>query len=42
MVMHPDDAARGLMLMQNIPEYNEDLPMDNYADLSKHKYFAEG
>ena len=40
-VMHPDDAARGLMLMTNIPDYNEDLPMSDYADLSKYKYFIE-
>ena len=40
-VLHPDDAARGLMLMQNMLDYNGDLPMDDYADLSKHKYFTE-
>ncbi len=41
MLMHPDDCARGLLLMANMPNYNEDLAMDNYADLSKHKYFTE-
>lgn len=40
-VMQPDDAARGLMLMANMPDYNEDLPWDDYPDLSKHKYFTE-
>jgi len=39
-VMHPDDAARGLMLLNNMSDKNEDLPMDDYADLSKHPYFT--
>jgi len=39
-MMHPDDAARGLMLMQGMPRHNADLPMDDYADLSKHSYFT--
>lgn len=39
MVMHPDDAARGLALMHSMPEHAEDLPNDNYADLSKFKIF---
>ena len=41
MLLHPDDAARGLMLMKYIPKYNDDLPWDDYPDLSKHKYFTE-
>jgi len=40
-VFHPDDAARGLMLMQHMPSDNADLPWDEYPDLSKSKYFME-
>jgi len=38
-VMHPDDAARGLMLMNYIEDYNDDLPWDGYADLSEQEVF---
>jgi len=41
-IMHPDDAARGLMLLSVTPDRNEDLLVPDYADLSKHKYFIEG
>jgi dTDP-4-amino-4,6-dideoxygalactose transaminase len=33
-MMDPKDAAQGLLLMQYIPDYNEDLPCDDYPDLS--------
>ena len=39
--MEIDQAIRGLRLMAKMPDYNEDLPMDDYADLSKHEYFTE-
>lgn len=38
-IMHPDDAARGLTLMYFFPKYNEDLPNDDYTDLSKFRIF---
>lgn len=38
-LMHPDDAARGLTLMQYAPRISKDLPWDGYADLSKSEYF---
>lgn len=41
-LMEPELAARGLALMQFIPDHNEDLPNDDYADLSKFKMFTEG
>ena len=41
MLMHPDDAARGLMLLHYVKAHNEDLPWDDYPDLSKSKYFTE-
>lgn len=37
--MLPEEAARGLMLMNYMPDYNEDLPWDNYPDLSKFEIF---
>ena len=40
MLLEPEQASRGLQLMQYMPDYNEDLPMDDYADLSKHEYFT--
>lgn len=36
--MKPPIAMRGLMLMQNVKDYNEDLPGD-YPDLSRYKIF---
>ena len=41
MIASPELAAHGLLLMQHIARYNEDLPWDDYPDLSKHKYFVE-
>jgi dTDP-4-amino-4,6-dideoxygalactose transaminase len=41
MMTSPENAAHGLLLMANMPDYNEDIPWDNYPDLSKHKYFTE-
>ena len=41
-LMHPDDAARGLTLMQSMPDHNDDLPNDDYADLSQFTLFTEG
>lgn len=41
MTMKPPIAADGLMRMQRMPDYNEDIPWDDYPDLSKHKYFTE-
>ena len=38
MYMTPIEAAQGLMLMQNIPKNNEDLPED-YKDLTLNKIF---
>jgi dTDP-4-amino-4,6-dideoxygalactose transaminase len=35
----PEEAARGLMLMASMPDYNKDLPWDGYADLSKLEIF---
>jgi hypothetical protein len=40
--MLPEEAARGLMLMASMPDYNEDLPWDGYPDLSQHAIFQEG
>jgi len=40
--MIPEDAARGLMLMSGVKDSYEDIPWDNYADLSQHKIFTEG
>jgi dTDP-4-amino-4,6-dideoxygalactose transaminase len=37
--MLPEEAARGLMLMNYMPDYNDDLPNDDYADLSKFEVF---
>jgi dTDP-4-amino-4,6-dideoxygalactose transaminase len=37
--MLPEEAARGLMLMNYMPDYNEDLPNDDYPDLSKFEVF---
>jgi len=41
MITSPENATRGLMLMQHIKPYNADIPWDDYPDLSKHKYFTE-
>lgn len=38
--MAPELAARGLILMRNIPDYNPDLPEAEYPDLSKHSIFT--
>lgn len=37
--MLPEEAARGLMLMNYMPDYNDDLPWDDYPDLSKFEVF---
>ena len=40
MYMSPDQAARGLMLMQNYPEVVEDIPEDPpYRDLTEFELF---
>jgi len=36
----PEEAARGLMLMQSMPDHNEDIPWDHYPDLSKFTIFT--
>ena len=41
MITSPEAATRGLMYMQHVKDYNEDLPWDDYPDLSKHAYFTE-
>jgi len=41
MIASPELAAHGLLLMQHILRYNEDLPWDDYPDLSKIAYFRE-
>jgi dTDP-4-amino-4,6-dideoxygalactose transaminase len=40
-IMHPDDAARGLALMHFMDLYNDDLPTDDYADLSQFEIFTK-
>ena len=37
----PEEAARGLMLMANAKDRYEDLPWDEYADLSKTEWFTK-
>lgn len=37
--MLPEEAARGLMLMNYMADNNADLPNDNYPDLSKFEVF---
>ena len=38
--MCPEQAARGLMLMQNYPEHNEDIPEEPfYRDLREFDLF---
>ena len=40
--MSPEQAARGLMLMQNYPESNEDLPeYPEYRDLREFPLFKD-
>ena len=40
--MSPEQAARGLMLMQNYPEYNEDISEEPfYRDLREFKLFKD-
>lgn len=41
MITSPELAAHGLLLMQHMPRINEDLPWDDYPDLSKSEYFKE-
>lgn len=38
----PEEASRGLMLMASMPDHNDDIPWDGYADLSKYSIFTEG
>lgn len=40
--MIPEDAARGLMLMQSVKDFYEDIPWDGYPDLSQFPMFQEG
>ena len=43
MYMTPEQAARGLMLMQNFPHHNDDLPEEPpYRDLREFKLFGYG
>jgi hypothetical protein len=40
--MTPEDAARGIILMDQVPEYTEDCSTwENYADLSQKKLFKD-
>jgi dTDP-4-amino-4,6-dideoxygalactose transaminase len=40
MHMLPEDAARGILLMDSVPEVNEDVySWENYYDISKRKVF---
>ena len=40
--MTPEDAARGILLMDQIPEFNEDTGNSNtYSDLSNKKIFNQ-
>ena len=40
--MTPEQAARGLMLIQNLPRYNDDLPEEpQYRDLREFEMFKE-
>jgi len=42
MYMTPEDAARGILLMDKLPEVNEDsATWENYPDLSLYKAFKE-
>ena len=41
-MMEPEQAARGLALMHSISDHNDDLPNDDYADLSQFPMFTEG
>jgi len=42
MYMSPDQAARGLMLMQNYPEVVKDIPEDPpYRDLTEFEMFKD-
>lgn len=40
--MLPEEAARGLMLMNYMPDHNDDLPWDDYADLRNYPIFQGG
>jgi len=40
--MLPEEAARGLMLMNYMPDDNDDLSWDNYPDLSTFPIFRAG
>ena len=40
MNMIPEDAARGILLIDSVPEVNEDVySWENYYDISKRKVF---
>ena len=40
MYMLPEDAARGILLMDSVPEVNEDVySWENYYDISQKKVF---
>ena len=40
-IMSPDIAAKGLILMNNMPDNNKDIPETEYSNLSKNKIFKE-
>jgi dTDP-4-amino-4,6-dideoxygalactose transaminase len=40
--MLPSEAAHGIMLMASMPDYNADIPWDDYTDLSQYPIFTEG
>lgn len=41
MYMTPEEAAKGLLLMENIPDYNNDMgSSETYKDLTKQKVFT--
>ena len=40
--MLPEEAARGLMLMANMPDKKPDIIADDYTDLSQYPIFQEG
>ncbi|HSW61892.1 MAG TPA: DegT/DnrJ/EryC1/StrS family aminotransferase [Dissulfurispiraceae bacterium] len=40
--MLPEEAARGLVLMNYMPDDNADLPWDDYADLRNYPIFTRG
>ena len=42
MYMHPEDAAKAYLILQELPTHNEDAGGNkSYEDLTKHKIFTE-